>query len=358
MMSGVNGTVNQSYMHDIKYNCDVSDAKFWGFYSVCGLLMRYRDLYRSEKGLQPWADIKREDIAEWITKKESQWPELEQKDFRDLTIDGKRYHPFDLVEINHRLREQGLIYGAGYGMYMKPSFFLAELRATREISGLTVHTSGKEYVRDLFTSAAMLQGKSIFLRLEPLTMLLMYKFSELHTRRVSALEDAFAQYGFHHRQIIDNAFSKRLELMAERYAAVLLSHEVAEAMEDIPEWKDILSSLAGDRRAEHYIRAVKDLIADTSSHGPYKQIIDTKDRGALSLSVALTEGFRRVLYPEMKNAHEEFLGSENWSLIEEARRRGYARFLSKRNAVVDLFKTSSGTEDFKLKLKDVIQAAA
>jgi hypothetical protein len=350
--------VDQSFMHDIKFNCDVSDAKYWGFFSVCGLLMRYRDLYRSEKGLEPWADISRDGIGEWITEKESRWPELEQKDFRDITIAGNKYHPFDLAEINLRLRDQGLIYGAGYGMYMKPSFFLAELRATDEVSGLSVHTSGKEYARDLFTSAAMLQGKNIFLRLEPLTMLLMYKFSELHARRVSALEDAFAHYGFRHRQIIDNAFSKRLELMAERYAAILVRHEVAEAMDDIPEWKDILSSLAGDRRAEHYIRAVKDLIADTSAHGPYKRIIETKDRGALSLSIALTEGFRRVLYPEMKNAHEEFLRTENWSLIEAARLTGYERFLSKRNCVINLFKTSRDSDDFLLKLKDVIQEPA
>jgi hypothetical protein len=350
--------VNQSFIHDIKFNCDVSDAKYWGFFSVCGLLMRYRDLYRSEKGLRPWIEIRREDIAEWITNKESQWPELEQKDFRDVAIGGKKYHPFDIPEINHSLRGQGLIYGAGYGMYMKPTFFLAELRSTREISGLAVHTAGREYVRDLFTSSGMLQGKSIFLRIEPLTMLLLYKFSELNARRVSALEDAFSRYGFHHRQIIDDTFTKKLELMAERYSEVLLSHEVAEAMEDIPEWKDILSCLAGDRKAEHYLRALKDLIADTSDHGPYRRIIETRDRGALGLSIALTEGFRRVLYPEMKNAHQEFLGSENWSLIEDARKTGYARFLSQRNAIINLFRTSSGSEDFILKLKDVIEPPA
>jgi hypothetical protein len=352
------GAVNHSFIHDIKFNCDISDAKYWGFFSVCGLLMRYRDLYRSEKGFQPWAEIRREDITEWITNKESRWPELEQKDFRDLTIGGKRYRPFDISEINHVLSGLGLVYGAGYGMYMKPTFFLAELRTTREISGLTVHTSGKEYVRDLFTSAGMFQGKRIFLRLEPLTMLLIYKFSELNARRVSALEDAFSHYGFRHRQIIDDILGKRLEGMAERYADVLLCHEVAEAKEDAPEWQDILSSLTGDRKAEHYLRAIKDLIADTSEHGPYKKIIDTKDRGALSLSIALMDGFRRVLYPEMKNAHEDFLGSENWDLIEEARRAGYARFLSQRNEVVVLYRASSGREDFILHLKDIIQAAA
>jgi hypothetical protein len=350
--------VNHSFIHDIKFNCDISDAKYWGFFSVCGLLMRYRDLYRSEKGFQPWAEIRREDIAEWITKKESRWPELEQEDFRDLDIGGKKYHPFDISEINHVLSRQGLIYGAGYGMYMKPTFFLAELRTTREISGLTVHTSGKEYVRDLFTSAGMSQGRSIFLRLEPLTMLLMYKFSELNARRVSALEDAFSHYGFRHRQIIDDIFGKRLEGMAERYADVLLCHEVAEAKEDAPEWQDILSSLDGDRKAEHYLRSIKDLIADTSEYGPYKKIIDTKDRGALSLSVALMEGFRRVLYPEMKHAYEAFLGGENWDPIEEARKTGYARFLSQRNAVISLYRASTGREDFILRIKDIIKAAA
>jgi hypothetical protein len=350
--------VNHSFIQDIKINCDISDARYWGFFSVCGLLMRYRDLYRSEKDLQPWAEISRKDIADWIAKKESRWPELEQEDFRDVTIGGKKHHPFEVPEINHILSGQGLVYGAGYGMYMKPTFFLAELRKTREISGLTVYTSGKEYVRDLFTSAGMLQGKSIFLRLEPLTMLLMYKFSELNVRRVSALEDAFSHYGFRHRQIIDDIFGKKLEGMAERYADVLLRHEVAEAKENAPEWQDILSSLDGDRKAEHYLRAIKDLIADTSEHGPYKKIIDTKDRGALSLSIALMEGFRRVLYPEMKHAHEEFLSNENWDLIEEARKAGYTRFLSQRNMLVGLYRASAGREDFILQLKGIVQAAA
>jgi uncharacterized protein DUF6866 len=349
--------VDHSFVNDIKFNCDISDAKYWGFFSVCGLLMRYRDLYRSEKGIQPWAEIKRKDITEWITKKESRWPELEQEDFRDLAVGGKKYRPFDISEINHILSGQGLVYGAGYGMYMKPTFFLAELRTTREISGLTVHTSGKEYVRDLFTSAGMFQGGKIFLRLEPLTMLLMYKFSELNARRVSALEDAFSHYGFRHRQIIDDTLGKRLEGMAERYADVLLCHEVAEAKEDTPEWQDILSSLDGDRKAEHYLRAIKDLIADTSEHGPYKKIIDTEDRGALSLSIALMEGFRRVLYPEMRHAHEEFLGSGDWNLIEEARKGGYARFLTQRNMVIGLYRASSVREDFIRQLKDIIQAA-
>ncbi len=338
-------------VNDIKFNCDVSDAQYWGYFSVCGLLMQYRDLFRSEKGLKPWAEINRGEILSWIASKEARWPDLEEKGFRDLTIGGKKYNPFDVIEINHELKDRQLIYGAGYGMYMKPTFFVAELRTLHEVSGLTVYTSGTEFARDLFTAAGMLQGKSIFLRLEPLMMLLLYKFSELNARHISALEDAFKQYGFQHRQIIDKTFEKRIEEMAERYAGVLLCHEIAESREDIPEWKDLLSE-AGDRKTEHYLRAMKDLIADTSDHGPYKRIIDTRDRGALSLTIALMEGYRRVLYPEIQRAYNEFSRQGDWSAIERSRRAGYERFRAHRDAIVDLYLGSRGKDDFDRKIRE------
>jgi hypothetical protein len=347
--------MDTALIDDIKFNCDVSDAQYWGYFSVCGLLMRYRDLFRSEKGLKPWAEIDRGEILSWISGKESRWPELEHKGFRDLTIGGKQYGPFDLDEINHALKDQHLIYGAGYGMYMKPTFFLAEFNSHHEVSGLAVFTSGNEIVRDLFTAAGMLQGRNIFLRLEPLVMLLLYKFSELNTRHVSALEDAFAHYGFQHRQIIDDMFVKRIKKMAERYAEVLLYHEIAESREDIPVWKDILSG-AGDRKAEHYLRAIKDLMADTSDHGPYSWIIGTRDGGALSLTIALMEGYRRLLYPEMQSAYNEFQRHEDWSALERCRQEGYARFRSRRDVIVDLYQGSSGDEDFASKIREHLQS--
>ncbi len=347
-------SMEEALLEDIKFNCDVSDARFWGFYSICGLLMRYRDLFRSEKRLKPWADINREEIAFWIGQKETQWPELEQKAFRNLTIGNTTHYPFDVPEINETLNSEGLIYGAGYGMYLKPSFFLAELRSVRSISGLTVYTSGKELVRDLFTSPAMLQGKTVFLRLEPLMVLLLYKHSELNVRRVTSLEDAFTQYGFAHRQIIDETFYKRLEEMTEHYAEVLLFHEIAEAAEEVGEWKDILT-LAGDRQVEHYLRAVKDLIADTSDHGPYRKIIERRDRGALGLSIALMEGYRKVLYPEIREAYAGFSVHHNWGALESARREGYERFIGERNEIVNIYRSQKSTEDFLKALKEQMQ---
>jgi hypothetical protein len=346
--------MDDTLLNDIKFNCDVSDAQFWGYFSVCGLLMRYRDLFRSERSLKPWEEINREEIMSWISSKESRWPELEEKGFRDLRLGENTYGPFDVVEINQALHDHSLVYGAGYGMYMKPTFFLAELRSISVISDLTVYTSGTEFVRDLFTAPGMLQERNIYLRLEPLTMLLLYKASELNARSVSALEDAFAQYGFQHRQIIDETFEKRLGEMAEQYSKILLCHEIAEALEEVPEWKDLLSQ-AGDRKVEHYLRAIKDLIADTSDHGPYKRIVDTQDRGALSLTIALMEGYRRVIYPEMLNAYNEFSRHGNWSVIERSRRAGYERFRSQRDAVIDLYHVSGGKDDFTRKIRELLQ---
>lgn len=347
--------MNETLTSDIKFNCDVSDAKYWGFYSVCGLLMRYRDLYRSERGLKPWSEINRAEIAAWIEKKETRWPDLEQQEFRCLTVGDKRFLPFDVAEINRALNGQGLVYGAGYGMYMKPSFFLAELRSIREISGLTVYTSGKELVRDLFTSPGMLQEQTIFLRLEPLTVLLLYKHSELNSLHSSALEDAFSRYGFPQRQLLDSTFEQRMESAAEHYSEVLLAHELAEAAEEVPEWKEILSLAEGDRQAEHFLRAVKDLLADTSEQGPYKKIITTRDRGALGLTIALTEGYRKVLFPEIREAYAALCRDPDWIVVERARKVGYERFRSQRDDIVRKYRLGGSRENTVGAIKDLLK---
>jgi len=347
--------MDSGFLADIKFNCDVSDAQFWGYYSVCGLLMRYRDLYRSEIGMKPWADIPREKIGAWIEAKESKWPELEKKGFRNLTVDGTSHDPFDVAAINAKLSREGLVYGAGYGMYLKPTFFLAELRSLREVSGLTVYTSGRELVRDLFTAPGMLRENTVFLRLEPLTILLLYKHSELNVRQATLLEDAFAEYGFPKRQIIDITFEQRLEQMADRYSEILLAHEIGEAVEAIPEWKEILALSSGNRHLEHYLRAVKDLIADTSNYGPYRKIIETRDRGAFGLSIALSEGLRRVLYPEIREAYVVFSREGNWSVVESARQEGYKKFRSLRDDIMKQYRGSLLKEDFIGAMEDLIK---
>jgi hypothetical protein len=201
----------------------------------------------------------------------------------------------------------------------------------------------------------MLQEKTIFLRLEPLTVLLLYKHSELNSRHSSALDDAFSRYGFPQRQLLDSTFEQRMESAAERYAEVLLAHELAEAAEEASEWKEILSLAEGDRQAEHFLRAVKDLLADTSEQGPYTKIITTRDRGALGLMIALTEGYRKVLFPEIREAYAALCRDHDWTVVEQARKAGYVRFRSQRDDIVRSYRLGGSREDIVGAIKDLLK---
>ena len=325
-----------SFLEDIKFNCDISDARFWGYFSICGLLMRYRDLFRSEMGIAPWTPIHQQKIAAWIGRKESRWADLESRDFRDLTLRGVAYSPFDSAGINQVLRGDGYVYGAGYSMYLKPTFFLGRVRSIDLIEGHTVYTTDRELVRDLLTAPAMLQERSIFIRFEPFMALLWDKFTELKPDCGPALSNAFREYGMTPGQSVGSGFARQLEHMALAYSGVLVRHEMAESRESVPHWKELLMQ-SGDRKTEHFLRAVKDLVADNSDAGPLRNIVYTRDRGALGLFIGLIDGYRRLLFPEVREAYGRFLMDGKWDVVEEARRNGYDRFLAIRRKVLELF---------------------
>ena len=348
--------MSNTFVQDIKFNCDVSDARYWGYFSICGLLMRYRDLFRSETGLDPWTPVHREEIAAWIDRKESRWPELEDEGFRDLTINGMTYPPFDIETINAALNGDGYAYGAGYGMYLKPTFLLGRIRTVAKIEGHTVYTTEHEIARDLFTSVAMLQGSTIFLRLEPLRALLWDKYTGIRPGCDTAVLHAFQLGGIRSGQSADQDFTTKLDRMVLAYSGVLLHHELAESREAAPQWKEVLTQ-AGDRNAEHFLRAVQDLVADTSDVGPLHRIVRDRDRQSLSLMIGLLEGFRRLLFPSIRDAYGRFLRDGDWSIIEDARRSGADRFRGLRQKVLDLFE--GGTSDsFSRDLQELMQGLA
>lgn len=150
----------------VKRNCDISDAKFWGYYSPCGLLLRLRDLYRIEHGMKLFQRVDNGEIGKWIERKEVLWQELEDCDFQRLEISGRNYHPFDVKGINATLSGSECVYGAGYGDHLKPLFILAEL-SEHSINGkYHIYHAGRELARDLSSSLAMIRGNTILARTE------------------------------------------------------------------------------------------------------------------------------------------------------------------------------------------------
>jgi len=85
-MNQLNDIVEQ-----VRLNCSISDARHAGLYSVCGLALRLRDLYKWEKGLEPWVEDDPSRVLDWIGNKEEEWERLAERDFHKMTILGTPY---------------------------------------------------------------------------------------------------------------------------------------------------------------------------------------------------------------------------------------------------------------------------
>lgn len=301
-------------IEQVKYNCNVSDAKFWGYFSICGLLLRLRELYRQEMGLMPWERISTKEIAPWIEEREKLWKELENKDFNPITIDGKTFEVFEIEKINGLLNKKGLIYGGGYGIYGKPTFFLSILKEKKEVYDYPVYYIGKELCRDLSTSIAMLQGVCIFLRKEQLINSLWEKVQETKTKTVDDLNRMLYIYFSEQEMKKSQALYEKISLISEAISDIFVYHEIGEAVEDRYsfQWIDIIGK---DKWLEIYLRGLKDLIADTSDYGPLRLIIQKQDKKLLFFYILFQDNIRKSLFPEIK----KFLQINNWNLFEEIR---------------------------------------
>ena len=312
----------------VKRNCNISDAKFWGEYSICGLLLRLRELYRSERGLKLWESIPHKEISEWMSEREVLWKELQDKDLEDIVIGETTYGPFEVARINTTLEEKNLIYGAGYGLRMKPSFFLADLISKRTVDGFVVYIAGSEYARDLAEHPAMVQDGVIVARVDTTKLLLWERFDEMRLRDPkSPLAFAFSRYGITPDEEPSEDVDRKVSLVALSEVETYVYHELGEVIEGEKlggEWKDLLLDLSG-RKAEFFSRGVKDLLSDTSERGMIKYIIENRKEGSLGFYIVFLGGYRKLLFPEIVKAFEKFIESGDWELIEDARKAGYKK---------------------------------
>jgi len=331
-------------MQQIKLNCTISDAHFWGYYSICGLLLRLRELYRNEQSLTPWDEIPRGDISDWISSTEAQWKSLEHEPLRPLEIRDRLYDPFEVDGLNNFLSGHGLVYGGGYGRFNKPTFFLARLLGSAERGDYRIYYAGTELCRDLSASVAMLQGRCIFMRLDSLKMLLWDKLQELDSRKFGGvLKEAFASYGIESPSLSPKDLSAKIDTLASHLSDLFILHEMGEAFEDEyeDEWLSILSHNQ-DRATEFYVRGIKDLLADTSEKGPLKWITNSMQESLLNFYMVFMDGIRKEIFPGMVTAFQTFVENREWSLIEHARMKGYKKATELRGHVLRLWREGKG----------------
>jgi len=309
----------------VKHNCNISDAKYWGLYSPCGLLLRLRDLYKAETGLKPWDRISSEEMGEWIGERERLWLRLVSSEFQNIEVGGRSYKPFDVKGINSRISRDGYLYAAGYGNLLKPFFMLSEISREFKIGRYTVYISGREISRDLSMSPAMLQRDTIIARQDAMRFFLWGKFEEMtEVRHEGVLSTAFREYGLS-KDIDPEDIEDAFERLTTEELNTYVHHELGEASQRRVLgrwWKEMLIKIPYSR-AELFLRAVKDILSDTCRNGMLVYIIQNKKRGSLAFYVALLSGYRRLIFPEMIKAYYEFLDTGDWDIIERARVRGY-----------------------------------
>ncbi len=324
----------------VKSNCDISDARYWGNYSICGLLLRLRELFRHEKDIGPWEEIPQDAISEWIAAKENLWHEIEENEFINLSIQKSEFPPFESAGVNRLLEKRGLLYGAGLGIGMKPAFFLAELLSKKCMDEYEVVIAGRELVRDLSVYPAMLQGNTIVARRDALAALLWDKFQELRPKKhKGALIYAFSQYAIDPQAEADESLYTRIVRIADEEIGSYINHEIGEAHEGAKlgeQWKELLSG-ALTRRAELFVRGVKDLLSDTSDKGMLRYIIEQRRKGSLGFYLSSLGGFRKMLYPEIQEMFLSFTEREDWRLIEKARKKGYEKASALASSVIDIY---------------------
>ncbi len=344
-------------IEQVKYNCDVSDAKFWGYYSICGLLMRLRELYLSEHSLLPWDTVENEEISSWIHEREALWKDLEEEELRPLMIDGVSYDPFDINGLNAALKDSGLAYGGGYGTFRKPTFFIARLDSKKELFDYLIYYTGSELCRDLSAHPAMLQGRCIYIRFDVLETVFWDKFQTLKSRQHRGLiEEMFSDYGIRKTDMVSEKLLEGIDNLSQVSSDLFVLHEVGEAFEDdsSEEWLEILYG-GCDKYCELHLRGTKDLLADTSDMGPLKAIIAGKRSDLLKMYMGFLDGVRKEIFPEIRNAFQHFVESDDWAVIENARLAGYRKARELREKVLTLWRERGEAADIATAVREYVK---
>jgi hypothetical protein len=282
----------------VQRNCHISDAKHAADYTLCVFLLKMREFYRWEHDLPFAHTLPKEDVSDWLQQRERLWEDLESSPFESLPLAGAARDPFEADAINLDLIPRGYVYSAGYGSFHKPCFFLGALARVEKHPDCTVLVSTCEYARELAAPPAMLQGRTIYVRLESVRRFLWEKIEEAnwHNNR-DAIDRALAAYGF------AADAEAALARMTEAESRTMILHERGElrAGEHLgPRWEEMLGALSRPH-VEIMARAVRDILADCLVTLP--ALTGQENWASIHFYFANFGGMRRHLYPELVAAY-------------------------------------------------------
>lgn len=288
----------------VQRNCDISDARHAGNYTLCVYLLKMREFYRWTHALSFEEEIDSEAITRWLRDREDRWDAVIDELYRPLELDGQAFDPYDNHAINARIGPAGLFYHGGIGQKGVDHFFLADRLTQMSVDGVTVTVTGREYARDLTAPPAMSTRDEIVLRRESLKRMCWERYQEWAWNRFdNRMGRALSFYDF------DRSVSAALESMVDVEQDVLIRHELGEmsiTREFGSAWSERMQSILGTR-AELLSRAARDHLADARALLPW---LARQDNPApIHFYFANLTALRRQILPMADTAYEQWLAS-------------------------------------------------
>jgi hypothetical protein len=320
--------IPSTLIEEVRWNCDIASAGQAGHFSLCGLLMRLRQLYKWEHQLPPWREPEVEAALEWVARREGAWDDLEDASWRVLAWGEAAIDPFAVETLNRRLIPQKLAYGAGLSRGLTPTFFLGELLEERHEGPLTILILGPELARDLDASPALCQGTLIYARRQALAFYLWDRLADPTQQGNAYLSVALKAYGLPLTALLRDpeAYQEQFNAFLAGELEAVIRHEIGEALE--PSLKEAFPAVLErfpQTRAELWVRTLKDALADVNDWGRLAYIIRERHLPSLAVMLAWRPGLLPALLPELEPAFKDLLATGDWAVMDAARRQALER---------------------------------
>ncbi|MDW7772145.1 MAG: hypothetical protein SCH71_04560 [Desulfobulbaceae bacterium] len=338
----------------VQHNCDISDARDNGIYSICMLVLKLRNLYKWETGIEPWEEPESGDLLNWIDAKENYWEKIIDEPYLPISIDGLEIDSYDVAAINRKLAGRKFLYGAGYGRSLKSIFFLADIITADTVEGCPVFILGREEAKELSSPFAMLQDGTVIIRREPLRFFFWDHIQEIRSSSRASLHHALKIYGILEKgRLSQEKFRDRLDVIVDQEIPIFIYHEIGEKMQQTfgsHTLRKIISTFP-DSAIEYVSRAVKDVLADTHPQGMVSYIIREQREASLGFYIGLLAGLRKELFPQLAGIFDEFLKNRDWQVIDEARRHCREKNLRIAEKITDIAQLMGNVPAEKIQLR-------
>jgi hypothetical protein len=347
--SGKSGAmIPGTLIEEVRWNCDIATAGQSGHFSLCGMLLRLRQLYKWEHGLAPWQEPEVDAVLAWIARRESTWDDLEEASWRNLAWGDAAIDPFAVETLNAYLIPQKLAYGAGLSRGLTPTFFLGELLEERHEGDLTILVLGPELARDLDASPALCQGTLIYARRQALAFYLWDRLSDPTQQGNAYLHLALKAHNLRLKELVRDpeAHQEQFQAFLAGELEAVIRHETGEALE--PSLKVAFHSILErfpQTRVELFVRTLKDALADVNEWGRLAYIIEEQNLPSLAVMLAWRPGLLPKLLPELEPGFEKFMATEDWGAMEEARQQALERLRETARGLNALLESSEASSN-------------